>query len=165
MRKVATVILYSLKWLACLFIAFVLAANIYTIVQRARGEQFPLVFGYGSAEILSDSMYPTVQKGDVIVLKAQTDYAVDDIIVYKDGDGYVTHRIVELDGGRYVTKGDSPQSDGVTKVSPEAVLGKVYAYVTDLGALMNYFKEPYGLLTLLAVGTLIIFLPTGKKTA
>ena len=55
-------------------------ANAKTLV----GNQLPMPFGYGAAVVLSGSMEPTFSTGDLIVVKEQNDYILDDIVVYQE---------------------------------------------------------------------------------
>ena len=46
--------------------------------------------------VKSNSMYPTLQKGDFILIKRNNDYKKGDIITYDYESNYlVTHRIIE----------------------------------------------------------------------
>lgn len=70
----------------------------------------PILLGYVS----SDSMEPTIDKGDGFVSIPQPiagDVEEGDVIVYRarelDGGGLTTHRVVEVTEEGYVTKGDN----------------------------------------------------------
>ena len=68
--------------------------------------------GWGSVVITSDSMAPSISRGDVVVMREHggEPRAPGDVIVFDDpaGPGLVTHRILDvLDDGGYATKGDA----------------------------------------------------------
>ncbi len=75
-----------------------------------------LVYGFRFRpyEVLSDSMYPVFKTGDMVIVKAQDDYEVGDIIKYNLGSAAVTHRLIavkEHNGVKYyITHGDNVQS-------------------------------------------------------
>lgn len=78
-----------------------------------------LVYGFRFRpyEVLSDSMYPVFKTGDMVIVKAQDDYEVGDIIKYNLGSAAVTHRLIavkEHNGVKYyITHGDNVQSPNV----------------------------------------------------
>ena len=70
-------------------------------------------------------MSGTVEVDDIIFVKITKDVKVNDVVTFKNKDGdIITHRLIKLDGSRYITKGD------VNNVSDEAIskdqiIGKV----------------------------------------
>lgn len=80
-----------------------------------------LIFVYGFKfrpyEVLSDSMYPVFKTGDMIIVKAQDNYEVGNIIKYNLEGKAVTHRLIavkEHNGVKYyITHGDNVQSPNV----------------------------------------------------
>ena len=79
---------------------------------------------------LGGSMSPFIRSGDVLSVKAIRRISIGDIILYRRGDCFTTHRVV---GRRkiqkdlfFLTKGDA-SSGCDSLVSPLQVLGKVVA--------------------------------------
>src|SRR3989338_3409200 len=98
------------------------------------------------ATVTSDSMKPTLERGDWVVLKKQAAYTVNDTLVFSLNPGNVyVHRVVALaptdaGGTGYRTKGDTnPYPDGWT-VPPEAVFGKFVFRIPRLGHLALCFN-------------------------
>ena len=53
-------------------------------------------FGITTLKVMSNSMNPTIEKGNRIIIKKQKDYVIGDIITYINEDGnLITHRIIE----------------------------------------------------------------------
>ncbi len=66
------------------------------------------------AVVISDSMYPTMKRGDIILVQAiHIDPHVGDIIMFKRPDSYlpITHRIIKIEDGRIYTGGDASGPD------------------------------------------------------
>ena len=83
-------------------------------------------FGITILNVMSDSMKPTFDKGDKIVVKKQKDYEVGDIITYIDNDkNLITHRIIEKYEDGFITKGDNNNTEDKEKVRKNQVLGKI----------------------------------------
>ncbi|MHC1581870.1 MAG: signal peptidase I [Candidatus Syntropharchaeia archaeon] len=77
--------------------------------------------------VVSDSMFPTFKKGDLILMQSiTTEPRVGDIITFKT-DVYlypVTHRVVSISDGKIRTKGDARDTVDSWVVSKEDVLAK-----------------------------------------
>ena len=70
-------------------------------------EKLPMPLGYGTAVVVSNSMSPTLEINDLIIVKETNDYETGDVIVYDDGKVLVVHRIVEIDDYVFIAKGDA----------------------------------------------------------
>lgn len=87
-----------------------------------------LIPGWASAAIMSGSMSPVIQTGDVVVA-APTDgenLGVGTVVVFDDpsGEGYITHRIVEVnEDGTYKTQGDANPGADSTPLEPDQIVG------------------------------------------
>ena len=78
--------------------------------------------------INTGSMEPTIRIGDVVKVKKQREYKVDDIITFKESnsyfDTYITHRIVQIAGDKIITKGDANYINDEA-ISKDQIIGKV----------------------------------------
>ena len=76
--------------------------------------------------VKSNSMYPTLQKGDFILIKRNNDYKKGDIITYDYESNYlVTHRIIEKNNNSFKTKGDNNNSEDDKFIQLDNIKGKV----------------------------------------
>ena len=76
--------------------------------------------------VKSNSMYPTLQKGDFILIKRNNDYKKGDIITYDYENNYlVTHRIIEKNNNFFITKGDNNNSEDDKFIQLDNIKGKV----------------------------------------
>ncbi len=148
-------------------LAFLVGVIILTIMTRANGET-PFIFGYSVQRVLTGSMEPTLEVGDVILCHQVDPMTIekDDIITYKGirgsfKDKPVTHRVVKApykDGDAYyiVTKGDNnPIEDSPIPIS--SVMGKFETKIAFLEPLYNFFITPLGLLTIIGLIILVFF--------
>ena len=98
-------------------------------------------FQYYAIAIASNSMYPTFERGSVVIIKKiDEDYAsleVGDIIAYQYENRIIAHRIVkiiEIDEERYFyTKGDANNSSDNYVVTEDMIMGTINAYIPFLG--------------------------------
>ena len=86
-------------------------------------------FGVTILRVSSNSMVPKFKKGDFIVIKKQEKYNVGDIITFEvieeNSKYYITHRIVEKNENKFITKGDANNKNDNYKVYENAIKGKV----------------------------------------
>lgn len=136
--------------------ACVIGVNVYGINSaRLAGDDLPMPFGFGAAVVLSGSMEPALSVGDLIFVVAQDNYAVGDIVVYRDGSSSVTHRIVAMDGDSVTTQGDANniQDDAIALTQ---IKGKVAFSLPLVGYLVNIIKTPLGTLVILALAVFLL---------
>lgn len=90
------------------------------------------LFGYQAIAIVSNSMVPTFQRGDILIVKKLSEteketLQVGDIIAYQNGTSIVIHRISRIEsysfGNIYFTKGDANESEDGYEIYPEAIVG------------------------------------------
>lgn len=81
---------------------------------------------YPIASITSGSMWPTLKKGDLVLIKGINDKSeinIGDIVVYQNPEGFTIHRIVEMNENKIVTKGDANNTSD-KPVEYEEIIGK-----------------------------------------
>ena len=113
--------------------------------------------------VLSGSMEPTIHTGSLIIIKPVSDYIVGDIITFGKNtkiDIPTTHRIAEvkmINGETiYATKGDANNSEDGKDISKKDIIGKVYFSIPYLGYIVNFVKNPMGLLIVIIIPAVVI---------
>lgn len=77
-------------------------------------------------KVKSNSMYPVLKKGDIILIKRYNNYKNGDIITYAEDSNYlVTHRIIEKNNNSFKTKGDNNDSEDDKTIKLKNIKGKV----------------------------------------
>ena len=76
---------------------------------------FALIIGFRPVIIAGGSMLPTLERGDIIIIKkpAKEQIKVGDILTFRlsEDGSYCTHRIIEIDEmGNFYTQGDNPNN-------------------------------------------------------
>lgn len=109
--------------------------------------------------VSSGSMYPTLKINDIVIVRKQKKYFIDDIITYFDEsfNGYVTHRIIDIKNGKFITKGDSNNVVDKNPVNDEQIVGKVILKSRILWILYKYR------ITLIIIISLILILERSIK--
>ncbi len=148
---IGNIIGYILDFLL-LIITILIAIGIYYITQiKVLNNEYANIFGYTFFEVATGSMSSTIEIGDVVIVKITKDVEKNEIIVYKDGDNFVTHRLIENDGEKLVAKGDANNSED-KPITREQILGRVIYIIPKLGIWRKIFLSPE------IIGLILIFI-------
>ncbi|MDO4618740.1 MAG: signal peptidase I [Clostridia bacterium] len=160
-------VLNILSKIVIIILVLILLINLYTIFARkVLHIKQPTVFGYSYAVVLTGSMEPSIKPGSMIITKAQENYEVRDIITYDSGTQTpVTHRIVRIEDGKFIARGDANNTEDLFPIEKKAVIGKVVAVMPNVGRAINFLGSPIGMMMLVLIAALIIEIPIlfGKK--
>ena len=152
-----------------LVVAIIIAAfATYTSYVSASGNGVPSFLGLRMFSVQTESMYPTLNPGDLIIDKAvkdASDLRVDDIITYWtviNGERVLnTHRIAEIyDGGGYLifeTKGDNNTISDSLTVHESEVVGVYSSRIAGLGKVFDYLQTSTGFLIVVVVPVFLFF--------
>lgn len=154
----------GLKNLVIALLVLVLGFNLYSLYQRnINNSRFPMVLGYGYAVVVSGSMEPTLSRGDLVIVRQESAYEKGNIITFiQAGDQRTTtHRIVEVEDGRFVTQGDANNLVDESIVA-EQIFGKVVLTLPLIGYLIQSASTPLGLLVIIALFLLMFYLDSKR---
>ena len=125
---------------------------------------FNIFSGARGYAVVTDSMAPSINRGDVVFVK-QVDFNTlneGDVVTvqFADGSGFFTHKIVAIDylAGAIRTKGDANESEDPQPSMSEQIVGKVWYSVPLLGYLSIALNEGNLITLSVAVATVMIVL-------
>lgn len=165
-KKIANIIVNVI------LVAAIILAAVCTYVSfvSTSGNGVPSVLGARIFSIQTESMYPTLEPGDLIFdkrIKDTSELEVGDIVTYWtviNGERVLnTHRIVEIyDGGGHLifeTQGDNnTESDPLTVHESELVGEYTGSKVKGLGKVFDYLQTSTGFLIVVVIPVAIFFL-------
>ena len=100
------------------------------------------LFGKGFLVIITESMYPTIESGELIIISEKKSYKEGDIITYLDQENMiVTHRINEINDKTFIAKGDNNNIED-DECNIDRIYGKVIYQSKLLGLFVLYFLKP-----------------------
>src|SRR3954462_5999047 len=109
---------------------------------------WPLTLGGGTTYVTTHgvSMEPRFHTGDLAILRSASSYAVGDVVAYRSAslDTVVMHRIVSMDGDRFVIQGDNNDWLGEERPSQDKVLGKLFLRIPQGGKVLAAATSPAG---------------------
>ena len=128
---------------------------IYSIVSlKIFHRDYINVFGYSVFEVATGSMAKEINIHDAVVVKIDDEYNVGDVVTYKNGKDFITHRVVSIDQSYIVTKGDANNVND-NPIDKELVLGRVVKVLPEFGVWKKVLMTPK--VTILILITLFIF--------
>ena len=155
------VMIKVLRGLLTAVLCAVLLLNIWMLVQQTvLKREAPEVLGYSQYIVTSGSMEPNISVGDLILVKAQEQYELGDVVTFHDPAGAtVTHRIMGKVSDQFITQGDANNTEDGDLLPPERIIGKLQLVLPGMGYAIEFLRSPLGILLLVAAGVLLIKLP------
>lgn len=147
----------------CIILIPILIINCILIVKSFTSEEVPDVAGVLPLIVLSDSMYPVIQSGDLIICHTEEpeNIQVGDVIAFFDpaGNGItiVTHRVIEVTENGWRTKGDNNNAEDRLTV-PADKLVAVYegTRLSGLGNVALFMQSTTGLIVCVVCPILLL---------
>ena len=90
------------------------------------------------------SMEPMLHAGDLALVRAGGDVERGDVVLYEHPrlGAHVLHRIVRVEGGRYVLKGDNNGFVDDVRPSADTIDGRLWVTLPRAGALLMWMRQP-----------------------
>jgi signal peptidase len=145
----------------------VLLINITLIVKSyLHTNEIPSVGGYLPLIVLTDSMYPNIQSGDLIICR-ETDpesVQVNDVIAFFDpagnGNSVVSHRVKSIikEGGTisFLTQGDANNAQDEAAVPAENLVGVFRSRIPGAGNIAMFMQTSAGLIICVVLPLLLL---------
>ncbi len=143
--------------LLCVILTPILIINITLIVKsNTNKDEVPSIGGHFPLIVLTDSMYPDIKSGDLILCNAidAEDVKVSDVISFFDpagnGTSIVTHRVVKIvkEDGKllFKTKGDNNNTEDRVLVPAEDLVGIYQSRIPGAGKIAMFMQTTAGLI-------------------
>jgi signal peptidase I len=116
--------------------------------------------GTSYAVVVGTSMEPKLRRGDLAIVRRSDTYRAGDVVLYDSRQlgTKVLHRIVRVEGGRFVLQGDNNDFLDPERPAADQILGELWVSVPAVGRLTEWLREPLhaallvGVVTLFALG-------------
>lgn len=147
-KSILSSIINIISKIILIILIFILGVNIYVAVLEACfNQQFIEVFGYTDAIVISGSMEPQIDVGDMVIIHEKDSYQIGDIITFIQGDETgVTHRIIGQTDNGFITKGDANNTEDMAVVTSDQIVGKVVKIIPHLGTIFNAMSSTLGII-------------------
>lgn len=136
---------------------------IWTSIQlNVQNKEYVNLFGYSIFSTETGSMFPTIKKGDIVIVKIGEQVKDQDIITYKKDDSFITHRIIKIDENSIIVKGDNnnTQDEAITQ---DMVIGKVVYTIKNVEIWKNVFSDMNVIIPIIITVILLVILISYKE--
>ena len=141
----------------CIILIPILLINITLIAKSyINKDEVPSIGGTFPLIVLTDSMYPDIKSGDLIICNTAEaeDVKVNDVISFFDpagnGTSIVTHRVIEIveDDGEifFRTRGDNNNTEDKELVPAENLVGVYKMRIAGAGHIAMFMQSTTGLI-------------------
>lgn len=164
-NHILTIIIYILYMI---ILPFIIYDVIFIIKTISNPNKTPDIMGIKTFSIVSESMQPTINVNDIVIVKDSNDYHIEDIITFIIDNETITHRIINIEtdeNGEYVytTKGDNNDVADVNKIKINQIEGKYIFKIPKIGKIFNILKNKFIFETIIIVLLIILYIER-KKT-
>ncbi len=133
--------------------------NIMLIVQAATNpRETPCVFGMKTFVIISGSMEPSLEIGDMVIIKEfpEEELQKGDIISFRNGQSIITHRINNVINEKtgkisFETKGDNNNIKDKNYVKYDDIEGKMVGKIPHIGKIVLLLKNKLIIIIILMI--------------
>lgn len=142
----------------CVILLPILIINLTLIIKSyTNADEVPSVGGWFPMIVLTDSMYPEIKSGDLILchtIEAE-EVKEGDVITFYDpmgnGTTVVTHRVLSINAdGSFVTKGDNNNVEDQVAVEPGDLIGTYRSRIPGAGNVAMFMQSTPGLIVCIA---------------
>ena len=138
--------------------------NIYSFGYRLLlGTKYAYLGGYATHQVNEDNMAPEYKKGDLVILKKNDIYKIDDTILYSYHGSYRLAKVVDYSNGIYtITDNLNSIEDGYT-VNDKMIIGYIIDSYKNYGLIYSIITSPLSIVFfMLAIGG-YFFLTLGDR--
>lgn len=151
----------------CIILIPILLINITLIAKSfINKDEVPSVGGMLPLIVLTDSMHPEIESGDLIICNTAEakDIKVNDVISFFDpagnGTSIVTHRVIEIveeDGEIYFrTRGDNNNTEDKEPVPAENLVGVYKMRIAGAGHIAMFMQSTAGLIVCVVLPIILL---------
>ena len=147
-----------------IILLFILTIVFSSFIQlNIHKKEYCNIFGYSIFQIETGSMSDALEIEDIIFIKLDNEnISVGDIITFKQDGVFVTHRVVEIDEEKIITKGDN-NSESDKPISKNDIIGKVEIIISDVRIWKAVFSDIKVIVSLTITIILFVLLVSYKE--
>ncbi|SES07043.1 signal peptidase I [Salipaludibacillus aurantiacus] len=151
--------------LTAVLLVIFLAAGFVIYQTNTASDEPPSILGYKTFIVLTGSMRPTLEPGDLVISKTpdqEESIGQGDVITYKNDQGVVaTHRVIDVlthDGQTvFQTQGDANNSPDNYVITMDQIYGSQITHIPKFGYVLNYAGSTAGIITLIVLPLIYLF--------
>lgn len=136
---------------------------VWSFIQlEVQQKEYINMFGYSVFSTETGSMSPTMEKGDIVIIKIGDEIREKDIITYKKENALITHRIVDINEDTIIAKGDNNNTED-EPINKNQVIGKAIFIINNVEIWKKVFTDINVLIPICVTIILFILLVSYKE--
>ncbi len=150
-----------------LLVLLMVGAGLMALAGKRSADGIPTFRDYKALSVISGSMEPAINTGDVIVIRpvaGPQEIAEGDIITFRakeKAEMLITHRVIGIvtvnkEPAAYVTKGDANETEDLSTVALSQVVGRYEFRLPYFGYLARFVREPLGVILIVILPGLVL---------
>ena len=120
------------------------------------------IFGYSVFSTETGSMSPTMETGDIVIIKIGDEIREKDIITYKKENVFITHRIEKINEDSIIAKGDRNNTED-EPIKKDDIIGRVVFIINDVEVWKKVFTDINVIIPICITVILFILLVSYKE--
>ncbi|MGG3470162.1 signal peptidase I [Neobacillus pocheonensis] len=158
MKKVTKTLSFTI---ILLILLFAILFGYFFFQSKGNIDKTPSIFGYKPLTILSNSMQPTFNAGDVVLINVNNVPQINEVVTYKQPDGrLITHRIIKnlnKNGKTYFqTKGDNNNTPDDELIPTSRIIGVEKFVIPKVGYIAQFVSGPIGFFLFIVLPILLL---------
>lgn len=150
--------------LLMLVLGILAAYNIYSFGYKLLlGTKYAYLGGYATHQVNEDNMAPDYKKGDMVILKKNNIYKIDDTILYSYHGSFRLAKVLDYSNGIYTITDNLDSIETGYRVTDDMIIGYVTDTLRDFSAIYSVITSPLSIVFfMLAIGG-YFFLTLGDR--
>lgn len=153
-KKVVNIIEYTIIFTVILVNAILIFESVH------HPNKTPSIFGKKAFVIVSGSMIPEIQIGDVVLINSTDDVKINDVIAFRRDSSVIVHRIIKEMNVKgtvmYQTKGDNNNVADSELVSKSDIEGIMFGKIPFVGRIIMWLYNNLPIVFIFVIGGIII---------
>ena len=144
-------------------LTFLVMGGVFGFIQlKFQNKEYVNILGYSLFKVNTGSMIPTLQIGDIIIVKLTNDVKEEDIITFKQDKELITHRVKKIKDNTIITRGDNNNTDD-EPIDKKDVVGMVVFCFNNINTWKKVFADINVIIPIIITVILIFILTTYKE--
>ena len=145
-----------------ILIITIIITNLFVILKAAiKPKKSPDLFGKKAFIIISESMIPTINVGDIVLLNSNDSVGIQDIIGFRNNyQEVIVHRVIDEKTINseimYQTKGDNNQAADLDLVKQDDIEGVYFGKIPFIGKIIMFLHKNLAIIIVILILLLII---------
>lgn len=143
-KKISKVFEVILNIVIAIMIIIIIIAGYGAIQTQILKKDYVNIFGYTIFQVATGSMSGTIEVKDIVIVQLTNQVEKNDIIVFKQDQNIITHRLIDKKENELITKGDANNAED-KPIQTDDVIGKVIKIIPNIAVWEKVFaqKEVY----------------------